>query len=89
MSAVIVRRVARVGGVGLYVLVGVFPYLVSGLVVPDPAVIILLTVWFTGFLVLLRFGRQRTLWSLVAAPAALGFWVLFVLIGSVLFGWSA
>lgn len=89
VSAVTLRRVARFGGVSLYVLVGVFPYLGSGLVVPEPAVVILLTAWFTGFLVLLRFGKQRTMWSLAAAPAALGFWVLFVLIGSLLFGWSA
>ena len=73
----------------LYAITGVFPYLVSGLVVPAVALIILMFCWGIGLVFTARLGWTRPLLSLLGVPTALAFWWLFVTAGSELFGWTA
>ncbi len=82
-------RVAAVAGLALYGLVGGVPYLVSGLVVPPVAHVILLAVWGVGLVYAVRIARTKPYLSLVAAPLALVFWVVYVQGGSLIFGWTA
>jgi hypothetical protein len=73
----------------LYLGIGVVPYFGSGLVVPVGGVAVLWGAWLVGLVVCIRLVRHRTFWALAAPPVALGFWVAFVLAGSVLFDWTA
>ncbi len=72
----------------LYLPVG-FLYLVSGLAVPGPAVIVLLICWMAGLVFTFRLAARRPLLALVMTPAALGFWFLYLTAGERLFGWTA
>lgn len=73
----------------LYVATGVFPYLVSGLVVPIWALILLMVLWGVGLAFTARLALRRPILSLAAIPAALAFWWLYVTAGSAMFGWTA
>jgi len=79
----------RAIGLLLYGVVGVYPYLVSGLVVPVPAVGVLMVCWAIGLIYAIRLSSGWPPAAPIAAGAALLFWVLFVLTGSWLFGWTA
>ena len=72
-----------------YVLVGFFPYLVSGLVVPPSAVAVLMAFWATGLLAIALAGRRRPWLAPAVVVLALVFWFAFVTLGSLLFGWTA
>ena len=82
------ERLVRTAGVLSYLVVGVL-YFGSGLVVPQPVVYPLWAIWVLGLVATVRLAARRPPWSLVAAPAALVFWVGFVQTGSWLFGWTA
>ena len=72
-----------------YGVLGAVPYFGSLLVVPPPVAFFLWAVWLIGLVVAIR---QSKTWPWAAPITALGallFWVLFVLSGSVLFGWTA
>jgi hypothetical protein len=73
----------------LYVVTGVFPYLVSGLVVPIWALVLLMLCWGMGLALTARLALRRPLFSILALPAVLAFWWAFVTGGSALFGWTA
>lgn len=79
----------RALGLMAYGVLGVFPYLVSGLVVPPVGVAILLAAWVGGLLAVIRWSKEWAWAAPIGAGAALLFWVLFVLAGSALFGWTA
>lgn len=73
----------------LYVVTGVFPYLVSGLVVPIWALVVLMLCWGVGLALTAMVALRRPLWSLLAVPGSLLFWWVFVSGGAALFGWTA
>jgi hypothetical protein len=73
----------------LFILVGVFPYLLSGLLVPTTGLVVLMFFWGVGFAFTARTALRRPLWALAAVPLALAFWWLYVSVGSALFGWTA
>lgn len=74
---------------GLYVVTGVFPYLVSGLVVPVWALVVLMLCWGIGLAFTAMIALRRPLMSLFAVPGALVFWWAYVSGGAALFGWTA
>ena len=78
------------GIIGLlaYLVVGVFPYVVSGLVVPGPWVYILWAIWLVGAVFALQTFQRRPVWVLIFAPAAVAFWFLYVTVGEQLLGWT-
>ena len=79
------------GVVGLvaYLVVGAFPYLTSGLMVPGPWLYILWAVWILGLVLAGRTFQRRPAMVLLFAPAAVAFWFLYVAAGERLLGWTA
>jgi len=73
----------------VYIALGIFPYLLSGILVPIVGLAILMFVWGVGFAFTARLALRRPLWALAAVPAALVFWWGFVTAGSAIFGWTA
>jgi hypothetical protein len=73
----------------LYLLIGIFPYLSSGLLAPLYGVIILLVCWGIGLVITWRLARRRPVLSLVAIPLALAFWWAFITAGGLILGWTA
>lgn len=73
----------------VYVGIGVFPYLASGLVVPPPALAILMLCWGAGMVFTVRLARSRPVLSLITIPSAVVFWAAFVTLGSAVFDWTA
>jgi hypothetical protein len=74
---------------GVYVLTGFFPYIVSGLLMPIAALVLLMACWGFGLALTARLALRKPLLSPFAIPAALFFWWGYVTAGSALFGWSA
>ena len=70
------------------VLVGVL-YLASGLVVPYPWVFGMWALWVGWSGVLLQIARSATIWSPLVPVASLATWVLIVLMGERVLGWTA
>jgi len=83
------NRVLGIIGLLAYVVVGVFPYLASGLMVPGPWLYILWAIWVMGLAMAWKVFRNRPAMSLLFAPLAVAFWFLFVWIGEQLLGWTA
>ena len=81
--------IVAVIAVVLYLAVGVMPYLGSTLVVPFGAAVVLWVGWLVGLGITVRLVGTRSRWALASAPTALGIWVLYVSLGSILFGWTA
>ncbi len=79
----------RALGLLAYGVLGVYPYAVSGLLVPPAAVAVLLAVWVLGLIYVIRWSSGWSWAAPIGAGAALLFWVLFVLAGSAVFGWTA
>lgn len=74
---------------GVYVLTGFFPYLVSGLLIPIPGLIVLMACWGFGLALTARLALRKPIMSLLAIPAVLAFWWIYVTAGSEFFGWTA
>lgn len=72
-----------------YLAIGIFPYLVSGLLVPPWAVAVLMLCWAVGLFAAVVGARRRPLLAPAAVVLALLFWFAFVTAGSMLFGWTA
>jgi hypothetical protein len=83
------RRLLQVAGVLAYLLIGVFPYLASGLLVPPAAVAVLGGAWALGLFLTIRLARRRPGLTPLAPAAGLLFWYLFVTAGELIFGWTA
>ena len=79
------------GIVGLlaYLVVGAFPYLTSGLMVPGPWLYILWAIWLVGAVLAWRTFQRHPVRVLFFAPAAVVFWFLYVTAGEQLLGWTA
>lgn len=73
----------------LYLVTGLFPYLVSGLAVPGVGLIVLMTCWAIGLTFTIRLARSRPVVSLLAIPTAWLFWWAYVSAGEAIFGWTA
>lgn len=82
------RWITRVA-LAAYVVIGFFPYLVSGLVVPTGAVVVLMACWAIGLAVTIRWARVRPMVAPAAVAVAIAFWFAFVSLGSAVFGWTA
>jgi hypothetical protein len=74
--------------VSLHVVLG-YLYAVSGLAVPLPVVLLLLVWWGVLTWWLIRWVRARSWWAALPPVLALATWVLVVLGGGTLLGWSA
>jgi hypothetical protein len=79
--------VAAVAGVA-HLLIG-YIYLVSGLAVPGYALIPLWVWWFVLSGLLVRLAVRRSWWSAAIPFVATATWVLVVLGGGELLGWTA
>ena len=82
-------KVWGIVGLVAYLIVGVFPYLSSGLMVPGPWLFILWAVWVVGLAFAWRTFRRRPVMVLLFAPVAVAFWFLYVTVGEQLLGWTA
>ena len=80
--------VVRVVGIVLHLIVGWF-YITTGLVAPGWAVVLLLTVWIALFVFVIRVWRSRPMWVLGVPFLAAAIWVITLLIGGTLLGWTA
>lgn len=75
-------------GIALYLVVGFF-YLISGLVVPAPWLIVLWGIWLVGIYPLVAAYRRRRAWTPIVAVASAVVWWLYVTIGEAVLGWTA
>ncbi len=75
--------------VALYLGIGWFPYLASGLMVPRWWAVALMLVWLFGLVITVGLARRRPLLSILMAPGALAFWALYVYLGGRFLGWTA
>jgi len=82
-------KVLGVIGLLVYLVVGFFPYSVSGLTVPGPWLFILWGIWVVGLVLAWRTYRTHPAMVLLYAPAALVFWFIYITAGENLLGWTA
>ena len=83
------QKVLGVVGLVAYLIVGAFPYLTSGLMVPGPWLFIVWAVWLIGAVLAWRTFQRSPVWVLAFAPAAVAFWFVYVSLGEQLLGWTA
>lgn len=91
MSAAPTRATAwGVSGLVLHVLIGVFPYAFTALLVSQaPALAGFLAVWLVFAGLAWRLRRRRSPLPLAVPLGALAAWWALVTLGDVLLGWSA
>lgn len=75
-------------GIVLYLAVG-FVYLVSGLVVPPPWLVVLWLIWLAGVYPLVLVFQRRRAWTPLLAVAAAVVWFLYLTIGEAMLDWTA
>lgn len=75
-------------GSALIAVMGVLVF-ASGLIVPPWGVAVLAAAWIAAVVAALRTWRSRMFGPLLAGVAIATFWVVFVLAGEALFGWTA
>lgn len=80
--------ISGVVGIVLYLLVG-FLYLVSGLVVPPPWLVLLWLIWLGGVYPLVLIFQRNRVWAPTVALAALVVWFVYLTVGDVLLDWTA
>ena len=83
------RAALIVIAIGLYVVLGVFPYLASGLLAPPVGVAFLMAAWLGGLVTAIWAARRRSLLTLAMPLIAIAFWAVVVTLGEQLFGWTA
>ena len=86
------EKVAAALAVVLHLLIGVFPFAASGLLVPLWGVVVLGASWLAMAVVLVRLvrgDRRRPLLAPLVPVAALAGWFAFVSFGEAVFGWTA
>ena len=83
------RKIWGIVGLLAYLLVGFFPYLASGLMVPGPWLFILWAIWLAGAVLAWLTFQRRPLRVLIFAPAAVAFWFLYVTAGEQFLDWTA
>jgi hypothetical protein len=84
-----VRVTAIVVAVGLYLVLGVFPYLASVLLAPPAGVAFLMAAWLGGLVIAVWAARQRSLLALAMPLVAIALWAVVVTVGEQLLGWTA
>ena len=82
------RTAAGVVALVLMVPVGLL-YLMSGLVVPAPALYAVYLMYGLLLAAAALLARRRSTWALAVPPAALGLWFLVVTLGGEYLGWQA
>ena len=82
------RTAAAVVGLLLMVPVGYF-YLVSGLVMPSPWLIVLWVLFLALLLVAVQLTRRRSWWVPAVHAAAFLLWLLALILGERVLGWQA
>ena len=83
------RSAAGVVGLALMVPVGVLYLLLSGLVIPAPAIYAVYLLYGLLFAAAALFARWRSVWALAVPPAAVAAWFLVVTVGGEYLGWQA
>ena len=84
----VAQKLGRALGLLLMLIVGYF-YVVSGLVAPLWAVIMLLVVWGIVLIIGIREWNTRPLWMLAAPFALMVFWAVVIWAGGQFLGWNA
>ena len=82
-------KVAAWIGLVLHLVVGVFPYLSSGLMVPLWGLIVLGVVWVVLLIVAIRLLRRGSPWTLAVPAIAIAFWFVWLTVGERLWDWTA
>jgi hypothetical protein len=83
------RGAAGVVGLALMVPVGVLYLLLSGLVIPAPAIYAVYLLYGLLFAAAALFARWRSVWALAVPPTAVALWFLVVTFGGEYLGWQA
>ena len=84
-----IQKILGIIGLLAYLVVGFFPYLASGLMVPGPWLFVLWAVWLVGLVLAWRTLQRRPAMVLLFPPAAVAFWFLYLTAGEQLLGWTA
>jgi hypothetical protein len=84
-----IRATAIVVAVGLYLVLGVFPYLASVLLAPPAGVAFLMAAWLGGLVIAICAARRRSLLALAMPLVAIAFWAVVVTLGEQLLDWTA
>jgi hypothetical protein len=71
-----------------HLVVGYF-YLVGGLVIPGPVLIVLWLVWLVMATLLIRWALRRSWWTPAVPVAAAALLVLVLVVGDRVLGWQA
>ena len=85
----LIRPSLIIAALSLYIALGVFPFLFSGLLAPASGVAILLAGWATGFIATVVLVRRGSLWAIAMPPLALAYWFAILILGEQLLGWTA
>lgn len=72
-----------------YLVLLVFPFAASTLLVPAGGVLFLIAGWAVGLVALIRLVRVRSRWALAMPLVALAFWAATVTFGDLVLGWTA
>ena len=83
------RRPGEWLALGLMVLVGLFPYGASGLMVPPSGLVVLAAVWIGLFVFLWRWRPGNQWLALVVPLVAVAAWFAILSLGDALLGWTA
>lgn len=76
-------------GIVVHGLLGVFPYLFTGLLAPPWAVGAVAVVWFVLLAAAIHLRNERP-WLVASIPiAGLGLWFAFLTFGDLVLGWTA
>ncbi len=82
-------RIVALVGLILYIVTGVFPYFVSGLVAPLWGIAVLYAGWLVGLWLTISLFRRGSAWALAMPVAALAFWWGVITLGESILGWTA
>ena len=79
----------RLVAIAAYILIGIVPFAGSPLVAPPAGVALLWGLWLAGWWLVVRSLKTQPKWAWAVSLLAVGVWVVVVLAGSAIFGWSA
>lgn len=75
--------------IALHVLVGLFPYLASGLVAPPAGLAVLALIWIALFVAVWRWRPRPAALLLLVPVAAVALWFAVLSFGDAVLGWTA
>lgn len=82
-------RVIVAVAAALHLSIAIFPLSASGLVAPGWFLALTAAVWLGGAVILWRLARSAPRLAWLVSPAVLTLWVVGILIGERLLGWTA